>query len=349
MSTYDRNLILTLVIALLAAYCVWRGEQQVALACVAFIGGLWLRSGRVEDRGRIAMLALVLLAGCKLEYSLSGILTDQVTMTPQASPTCSSGKACLYAKSSDSLTYFKDANGLELQTNAARAFRPSASCSGLSSPALGDVCYDTGGDAFYFYTGSGWTTGVINDALVVHKAGTETITGAKTFSATLTMNGATIAMGSQKITGLATPTVSTDAATKGYVDGLTSERAFVRTCTLTSAAATTPVNCLSNADVPSTQKPYLAGWHAKINGATNWATTANCWIQDTSGTSNIFVTVGVAAMTGNSFLGDHSANVTQNNPYALGTGGTADLGLEIACDANGTGSNWVVTLFGVIK
>jgi hypothetical protein len=55
------------------------------------------------------------------------------------------------------------------------------------------------------------------DSLVVHLAGTETITGAKTFSSTLTMSGATIAMGSNKITGLANGTAATDAAAFGQI------------------------------------------------------------------------------------------------------------------------------------
>lgn len=232
-----------------------------------------------------------------LPSALAGTVTDKITMTPAASPSCTSGKACIYAKSADGFFYVKDANGLELKLSASRHFRPAADCAGLSSPALGDVCYDTVEDAFQVYSGSGWLS----------------------------------------------------IASTAYVNALTAERAFVRTCTLTSAAAITPVNCLANADVPANMKPYVAGWHAKINGATAWATTANCWIQDTSGTSNIFVTTAVAAMTGNTFLVDGTANVTQQAPYSLGTGGTLDLGLEIACDANGTGSNWVVTVFGVIK
>ena len=131
--------------------------------------------------------------------------------------------------------------------------------------------------------------------------------------------------------------------------GAPMEAWFSRTCTITSAAAITPVNCLSNSDVPAAKKPYLMGWHAKVNGATPWATTANCWVQDTSGTSNYFVTMAVAALTANAFVADLSANVTQQAPYARNVGGTADLGLEIACDANGTGSDLVVTVFGVIK
>jgi hypothetical protein len=87
-------------------------------------------------------------------------------------------------------------------------------------------------------------------------------------------------------------------------------------------------------------------------GATAWATTASCYIADTSGaggTGLVFVTAAVAALTGNAFVSDASANVTQGSVYALNTGGTTAKGLQIACDANGTGSNLVVTVTGVIK
>jgi len=101
--------------------------------------------------------------------------------------------------------------------------------------------------------------------------------------------------------------------------------------------------------VPAGKKAYLLGWRAKVNGATPWGTVATCWIQDTGGTSHIFVEVPVSAMTANAFVGDHSAGVVQAAPYALNQGGTADLGIEVACDSNGTGSSWVVTVYGVIK
>ena len=80
-----------------------------------------------------------------LPSSSAGTATDKITMTPQASPTCASGKACVYAKSSDSRIYMKDAAGLELGSNTARAFRASSSCAGIGSPAVGDVCFDTTG------------------------------------------------------------------------------------------------------------------------------------------------------------------------------------------------------------
>jgi hypothetical protein len=50
-----------------------------------------------------------------------------------------------------------------------------------------------------------------SDYSVVGTAGAQTIAGVKTFTSTLTMSGAGIAMGSQKITGLAAATTSGDA------------------------------------------------------------------------------------------------------------------------------------------
>lgn len=122
---------------------------------------------------------------------------------------------------------------------------------------------------------------------------------------------------------------------------------FFKTCTITSAAAATPVNCLSAADVPAALSAKLGKWHLYINGATPWATTATCVIEDTAGTD--LVSIAVAAMTANAFVGDHSANVTPAAAYRLGTGGAVDLGLQISCNANGTGSDAVFVLMGTVQ
>lgn len=122
---------------------------------------------------------------------------------------------------------------------------------------------------------------------------------------------------------------------------------FFKACTLTSAAAATPVVCLSAADVPASLSARLATWHAYVNGGTGWGTTTSCVIEDTSG--NDLVTIAVAAMTSNTFIDDGSANVTKEARYRLGTGGASDAGLQISCNANGTGSDLVVTLSGSIQ
>lgn len=231
-----------------------------------------------------ALLGLAALSGA----GHAGVTTDRVTLTPQASPSCPSGKACLYSKSSDNRVFVVDATGLELGSNTARSFRVSASCGGLPSPALGDVCYDTTLDQFLYYTTAGWGPAV-------------------------------------------------------------GERPFVRTCTLTSATAATAVTCLTDAAVGTGKKAYLAGWHAKVNGATPWATVTSCQIKDRAAIAVPYVTLAVAALTANAFLGDHSSNVTQESAYALGTGTTTSKGLQLQCDVNGTGSDLVVTLYGVLK
>lgn len=122
---------------------------------------------------------------------------------------------------------------------------------------------------------------------------------------------------------------------------------FFKTCTITSAAAATPVVCLAAADVPASLSAKLATWHAYVNGGTGWSTTATCVIEDTAG--NDLVTIAVAALTSNTFLDDGSANVTKEARYRLGTGGAADAGLQVSCDANGTGSDLVFVLSGSIQ
>jgi len=57
----------------------------------------------------------------------------------------------------------------------------------------------------------------------------------------------------------------------------------------------------------------------------------------------------VAALTANAYVVDTTANVTLQTAYTLNSGSGADKGLQISCNANGTGSDLVVTVYGVIK
>lgn len=146
-------------------------------------------------------------------------------------------------------------------------------------------------------------------------------------------------------TGSVTP--NTGAFTTLSVAGAPTAATFFRTCTLTSAAAATPVDCLAAADVPAALSAKLAKWHAYVNGATVWGTVATCTIEDTAG--NDLVNIAVAALTGDTFIDDGSANVTKEARYRLGTGGAVDQGLRVVCDANGTGSDLVFVLSGSIQ
>lgn len=122
---------------------------------------------------------------------------------------------------------------------------------------------------------------------------------------------------------------------------------FART-TFSSAAATMAVDILPDDDVPTGKKVILQGFILKVNGGTLWATTTEVKIQDKAGSPNDFVTIAVAALAANATVFPSSADVTLENPMALGTGGSDGKGLQIVGDANGTGSNIVISAWGVL-
>ena len=74
-----------------------------------------------------------------------------------SAPSCPSGRACIYHLASGGQLYVVDGNGATQKIHAAKSFRTSANCAGLSSPANGDVCYDTTLTVFRVYAG-GWVT-----------------------------------------------------------------------------------------------------------------------------------------------------------------------------------------------
>ena len=134
-----------------------------------------------------------------------------------------------------------------------------------------------------------------------------------------------------------------------YESDVTPVTPFTVTATLTSAAAATPVVLIPAANVLPGKKVYVNGFRATVNGGTLWATTANVYIQDTNGTPVDFFTIAVSALTANAFVTTGTSGVTNGAAYTLGTGGTASAGLQLAANANGTGSNLVVTVHGVIQ
>lgn len=165
------------------------------------------------------------------------------------------------------------------------------------------------------------------DSLVAHLAGIETLTGAKTFSATLTMSGATIAMGTNKITGLAAATTSGDALRYEQLFGgtvtLTDDLIFnpttkgVRGTTTNDSAVTGNVGEYVLSSVTSNVN---AGTSAQWADATSISLTAGDWI--VSGQANLTLNgsvvsgllLGISVTSGNSGTGIITA-LNESEPF----------------------------------
>ena len=81
-----------------------------------------------------------------------------------SAPSCVAGRACIYQLGSDKQLYGVDGNGVVTKLHGAKSFRTSMNCAGLSSPANGDVCYDTTAGSFKFYSGGWYTVALIYTA-----------------------------------------------------------------------------------------------------------------------------------------------------------------------------------------
>lgn len=218
MNTKTRNLLLSVLLALLAVYFQHKGNTEAAGACAAAILTLWTHSGRAKGRqsGLPAGPALALLCaalsacqgpipsgftwevGARVQHRDSkpenilpaAVGTDALVLSTKSSYTCPSGRACLWAKSSDNQIYQVDAAGLELPADAAKQIRQSSNCAGLSSPAEGWACWDTTAHVLKLFDGSTWLTPPSSGSAYVTLAGSQTLSGPKTFDAAQIFNGA---------------------------------------------------------------------------------------------------------------------------------------------------------------
>ena len=135
--------------------------------------------------------------------------------------------------------------------------------------------------------------------------------------------------------------VSSDVATLEAVvtaNAALGGRFFKKTATLTSAAAATPVHLLTDAEVGAGKKAYVSKVFLSVDGAVNWGTTATVTLQDTAGSPVVGLTAAVAGLTANAMIDEGNSNVTLAAPIADGAGFTTAKGLDIAGNANGTGS-----------
>jgi len=119
---------------------------------------------------------------------------------------------------------------------------------------------------------------------------------------------------------------------------------FKATATLTSTAGATEVVLLADAKVPAEKKVYLHSIFASVDGETEWTGVIEVLVKDSADVEG--ASFAVADLIANANL--TIADATLADPIAQGAGFTAEKGLEIVADANGTGSNLIVTVFGYI-
>ena len=125
-------------------------------------------------------------------------------------------------------------------------------------------------------------------------------------------------------------------------------RFFKKTAKLISTDAETPVHLLTDEEVGADKKAYVSKIYFSVDGDTKWETTANVTLQDTAEPPVVGATVLVASLIANAMFDEGDTDVTLAAPIADGAGFTTAKGLDIVGDADGTGSDLIVTVFGCI-
>lgn len=142
------------------------------------------------------------------------------------------------------------------------------------------------------------------------------------------------------------------AAVETVVSGLAKDPGipFRKTVKLTSAAATTPVEIIADADVGAGKCVYINSLYANVNGGDAWAGTGTAVkIQDTDNTPVAAITFAKGKLTANAQLAFLSDGVTLGDGIKDGTGMTPAKGIEIVGDdAFSAGSDLIVTVTGFI-
>ena len=112
--------------------------------------------------GRLLCSLALLLLSSSVAVAADG--NKEVFSPWTSAPSCVAGRACIYQLGSDKQLYGVDGNGVVTKLHGAKSFRTSMNCAGLSSPANGDVCYDTTAGSFKFYSGGWYTVALIYTA-----------------------------------------------------------------------------------------------------------------------------------------------------------------------------------------
>lgn len=232
-----------------------------------------------------------------------------------------------------------------------------------NSAGSGTVNSGTSTHLAYYAT----STNAVSDASGATISGTYTLSGAVTHSATLTMSGATIAMGSNKITGLASGTTSGDALAFGQsftanTITFSPTTAGIKGTTTNDNTVTGNVGEYVESVVGFATAPGATG---TLGDATSISLTAGDWditFTATAGAASATTTtvaIGISTTSGNSatglvagsnFTGDVTApTIAVNNwycvpSYRISLSGTTTVYAKVRYNFTGTAPQIAVRL-----
>lgn len=130
---------------------------------------------------------------------------------------------------------------------------------------------------------------------------------------------------------------------------------FDRRVILTSAAAATAIPIINNDEIPDGFRVYIQGITFRVSGATAWGTTATVVVRTKASSPTTLVTVAVADLAANNFFfmpaldGTLTATSVFSAEAEKGEFADSGYGIEVVGDANGTGSDLYVRVWGVVE
>lgn len=176
------------------------------------------------------------------------------------------------------------------------------------TPTAGRIYYNTATQKFGYGDGTQWV--YVNDVTFAQVA------------AALAAASGSISVNSQKITNLATPTAATDAATKGYVDGVATGLDVKQSVRAATTADITLANeqTIDGVDVVDGDRVLVKDQTAAEDNGIYVVVDGGSWTRATDADTSSEVTAGLFTFVeeGTSY-GDSGWVLTTDNPITLGT------------------------------
>jgi len=195
-----------------------------------------------------------------------------------------------------------------------------------STPSPGQIYYNSTSGRVEFRNASAW----IDSTARANHTGTQTASTISDFNTAVQTSRldqmsaptASVSLNSQKITGLATPTADTDAATKGYVDAAvngTDWKQSVRVGTTANLGALSGLLTIDGVTLVANDRVLVKD---QSTGSANgiYVAAAGAWSRSTDADANAEVTAGLSVMiTEGTTLADTQWRLVTNDPIVVGT------------------------------